>query len=485
GLAVAGEDPCNYNKNAKAQNIKVCAGAVTSGVAGICDYGDSCAEAPNTTCQAKDVCVLDAQHGPFAVAIFNPDLVAVDVTISNAAGHSKTITIESGKFETMLPQTLGFPDQSLDYSGIETKAYRLQSTRPVVAYQFNPLDNVGVFSNDASLLLPTHTFDTAYYYLGYPTVKRRPANQDWNEYATVVASAPGTTNITVAPTVGIRAGLSVKAIAAGTKASFSLSQFQTLTLQALPDASSETNNKKGLTGTLIWGDQPFGAFSGHEATCLLETPALMCSADHLEDQIFPATTWGYSYVVARSKQRASEPDLVRILAQKEATSVQINDAASSCKVLGPGEHCDIFIKHDVKISANQPILVGHFLVGLPIPEKPTGPVLGDPALSFSLPVEQYRTSYAFLVPDKYNENYVSLVMPDGATVQLDDVNVTDQFGPIGSGDYQGARIPVSPGQHTLTCPGTCGVEVHGYSPTVSYLYAGGLNLKQIVAGPQL
>jgi hypothetical protein len=31
-------------------------------------------------------------------------------------------------------------------------AYRVTSELPVVAYQFNPLENVSVFSNDASLL---------------------------------------------------------------------------------------------------------------------------------------------------------------------------------------------------------------------------------------------------------------------------------------------------------------------------------------------
>ena len=44
------------------------------------------------------------------------------------------------------PQKVGFADGSLNYTGIEPKAYRLTSTHPVAAYQFNPLDNVGVFT---------------------------------------------------------------------------------------------------------------------------------------------------------------------------------------------------------------------------------------------------------------------------------------------------------------------------------------------------
>ena len=35
----------------------------------------------------------------------------------------------------------------------------MRSSVPVVAYQFNPLENVNVFSNDASLLKPAEALD--------------------------------------------------------------------------------------------------------------------------------------------------------------------------------------------------------------------------------------------------------------------------------------------------------------------------------------
>jgi len=54
------------------------------------------------------------------------------------------------------------------HTALTSRAYRISSELPVVAYQFNPLDNVGVFSNDASLLLPTSAAGDEYTVVGWP-----------------------------------------------------------------------------------------------------------------------------------------------------------------------------------------------------------------------------------------------------------------------------------------------------------------------------
>lgn len=96
----------------------------------------------------------------------------------------------------------------------------------------------------------------------------------------------------------------------------------------------------------------------------------------------------------------------------------------------------------------------------------------------SVPVEQYRDRYTFLVPTEYDQQYISVVAQRGDVVSLDGADVSDRFTDFGD-RYMGARIPVTPGQRQLTCPGTCGVVVYGYSRAVSYLFAAGLDLEQI------
>src|SRR5438067_1399356 len=50
---------------------------------------------------------------------------------------------------------------------LSSRAFRIQATAPLVAYQFNPMAQT--FSNDASLLLPTNGLGTIHRVLGWPT----------------------------------------------------------------------------------------------------------------------------------------------------------------------------------------------------------------------------------------------------------------------------------------------------------------------------
>jgi hypothetical protein len=470
-MGMQGSLDCLLTPDVTNVNLPVCP-AQLGGRPYLCDYGNVCPG--GGTCSSQAVCVLNAQQSPYAVVVSNPDPSnPVMVTLTNAAGTTMGMTVAAGAVQPLFPQMMGFADQSLDYSGIESKAYKLTSDRPIVAYQFNPLNNVAVFSNDASLLIPAHAFDTNYIALIYPTLTRAPLAHDYSGYVTIVAAAAGQTTVTVKPTAGVRAGNMVPAIAAGATQMFTLNQFQTLNLEAIADGD--------LSGTEITCAPSCGVFVGTEASGISKDQGGNCCADHLEEQLFPSSTWGKVYALGRTQSRgAGEPDLVRVMAQKPNTTVTFNPppASGTCGTLNVGQFCEVRIAADTEISSPEPILVAHYLMS--IGTGGGGNPKGDPAIAFGIPTEQFRMTYTFLVPSQYAENHVTLVAPASGTVMLDGNNVTGMLTPFGSGTYKAGRVAVQPGQHKLDCPDTCGVEVYGYDGAVSYLFAGGLDLEQIV-----
>jgi hypothetical protein len=100
-------------------------------------------------------------------------------------------------------------------------------------------------------------------------------------------------------------------------------------------------------------------------------------------------------------------------------------------------------------------------------------------MAIAVPVEQFRTDYTILIPNAYAMNYLSIAAPATGGVNVDNNPVTlANF--QGNSGYRSAIVPVTAGQHTIHCADTCSVLVYGYDDAVSYMFAGGLDLKQIV-----
>jgi hypothetical protein len=457
--------------------------------AGLCDPPNNACPT-DFACTSRSVCVLNAQQSPFAIVVSNPQNKSVNVTVTGAGMQTITQAIAAGQVAPIFPQlNNAIPDQSVDGTAKASKAYRIVSDLPIIAYQFNPLNNVDVFSNDASLLIPRTAFDVDYYAMTYPTLDRRSGTNpqhNYHGYVTVVAWQDDT-QIEVTPTAAVQASATQQSIAAGATTAFTLNAFEVLQLQAASPGD--------LTGTHIVSTnaKSFGTFAGHEATNFGETTppdathtSGPCCADHLEEMMFPSTTWGKSFAIARSQLRTNEPDMLRILAQKAGTTVTFTPAPMSgtCGTLGPGQFCQVKISGDTEIVASEPVLVGHYLQASmwrdnPLFGVPTWVGSGDPSMAIAVPSEQFRKDYTILVPAQYAKSYVSIAAPATGGVNVDGAPVTLTTFP-GGATHRGARVMLSAGQHTITCADGCGITVYGYSDAVSYMFAGGLDLKPIV-----
>ena len=201
---------------------------------GECVFDDPCDEAEawqsNIGCEywAVDLdnsenFIDDAAGAQFAVAVANiggeePATVVVEVNNAPQGEELDLETIEETSVEPGELYIFRLPRRDVDgdnntvnvddgaQSWLASRAFRLTSDRPIVAYQFNTLDQV--FSNDASLLLPTsglgqdHLIVT--YYPANPVdFVMSPMNRT---YVTIVGVEEDT-EVRVQPSYDIAAGI--------------------------------------------------------------------------------------------------------------------------------------------------------------------------------------------------------------------------------------------------------------------------------------
>ncbi len=408
-------------------------------------------------------------------------------------------------------------------------AYRVSSTAPLIAYQFNPLENVNVFSNDASLLLPSSALDDTYIVLGWPQTLALTGDPltngtiDLRAFLTIVATEDGTEALVTLST-DILPGGGIPGAKAGETILLEMQRGEVVNL--------ETDGfNADFTGTEIrsnGADHPVAVFVGSEAS---DSPFFdtfldrSCCADHLEQQVFPERTYGKQFIAVKSPSRSryveaagwdvgvvpDEPEYWRVMATAEDTRVITNLPPPFDRIpLQRGQSQLIEAERDFTIEANGPIAVAQVpgsqrTTGIPstLPggERPPG---GDPSLILLPPIEQWRSRYLFLVPNKYAFDFLLLAAPMGAEILYDGLPLNEaiagcEYEIVGDLDvneqtieYQAIRCPLSdprPGEvgfqddgvHTLETVGgvRMGLVVWGWDSFVSYGYPGGANLSLI------
>jgi hypothetical protein len=422
-------------------------------------------------------------------------------------------------------------------------AFEVVTDFPVSVFQFNPLDNVGVFSNDASLLKPHEALaltspgqmQQQYVVAGWPqtiaatddpATNFDPANPiNLRAFLAVVGTTAGTT-VRVQTKAGVVSGGPVAATPAGGIVEAKLGPFDVLNLET-GDFGAD------FTGSIVEADQPVVVFSGSECSDAPHFQTLAdrrCCCDHLEHQLDPLRTAGQHFAIAHNPSRTTalqgagagvvpnpEPDFVRFVAAGSTgaviqTTLPSPDDTITLGFLG--DFYEVTAYGDFTAESSAPVHVTQVMpsqeaAGIPISNSLPG---GDPSLVIYPPIEQYRPNYVFLTPDKYVFNFVEIVAPPGASVYLDSTLPSD-FGceaPVPADGLtaaqRGSATPpwvvyrcqlgfptidatqnppdVSPGVqnngvHRVDADQPVGVVVSGFDYRVSYAYAAGTNLVDI------
>ena len=128
------------------------------------------------------------------------------------------------------------------------------------------------------------------------------------------------------------------------------------------------------------------------------------------------------------------------------------------------------------VSADKKILVSQYMVG-----QSAGFGTSDPAMLVAVATEQYRTSYLVHAPTSWQANFVDIIAPDGADVEVDGMTVMD-WSPIGDTGFSVAHEPLAnggDGNHSIESNQKVGISVYGVQSFGSYWYPGGLDLTKI------
>ncbi len=276
-------------------------------------------------------------------------------------------------------------------SGVASKAYRLVSNRPLTVYQFNPLNNQNVYSNDASLLLPVHVAAQQYFAL---TWKQLPAPSHPAQLV-IVAASEGDTNVTVTASADIAGGTGFAALGKGESRTVKLTRGQLLSLSSNNSSSSEAAE---LTGTFIDADKPVLVFGGHRCASVgivNGNPAGYC--DHVEEQLFPIATWGKAFIAARSADRPNSgtnvPDFYRVIASTDGTTLTTNPPQPGFPMtLDAGQWREFETSQDFELKSSNPVALAQFLPGSTYQNPNASTVhVGDPSMMLIPPTEQYRS----------------------------------------------------------------------------------------------
>jgi hypothetical protein len=414
----------------------------------------------------------------FAIVVTNPDEdVDANVVIRLGDEVVAEVTVHPDEAETVVLPMI--PELQLAYLSSIKKAkgaYEIKSDIPIAAYQFNPLHYQSTsfepsYTNDASMLLPENVlggeymvgsysaFASGYYYsYGYPG------------FAAVAATEDGTSVTVHSRTTTL--GGDIAALSPGQEATITLDRGDVLEVFSAATVGAD------LTGSMIEASAPVAVFGGHVCTNM---PLANPSCDHLEEMMQPVETWGRQFVmtaVAHPDTGMAAPTMYRVVALNDGTDVTFDPAVTAPVTLDAGQIVEFATTDNFLVQATGPISAYQYMESCTALGTAYGSLDGDPSMGSGIPLRQARTSYVFLVPDTYQQNWVNVVAEGDAGVELDGEEIA-RGDAVGSSPYWSARVSVGAGSHRIvTTDGSrFTITVYGYADYTSYLYPGGMNFQ--------
>ena len=361
----------------------------------------------------------------FAVAVANVGTVEASVTVTGPNGVQKQAKVAPGSLEKIyLPWVAELKGGAFIplMTSVLAKggAYHLVSDRPVVVYQFNPLEfrakggepgkdwskcqkldlsaaDCYSYSNDASLLLPSTAMTGSYRIMGSYGFSRhknldpsQPLEPGAAPYFVVTGTSDGTTvSVQLGPKGKVVAGGGISATPAGGTLTFSLNAGD------VAEVLSGAGREFDFSGSLLSADKPVQVITG--VPCI-DFPLDVVACDHVEETVFPAQTLGRHYVVTTptGPKRNQVGHVVRFYGNVDGTALSYKPSqpAGCPSTLAAGEvvDCGELTTSDFEVQGTHELGIGMFMIGASKADPDfNGSSLtllqGDPSQSFAVAVE--------------------------------------------------------------------------------------------------
>lgn len=411
----------------------------------------------------QDFWLVDSYSSSYglSIAIANPGPTTAGVTIFNSVLGPAPHAVPPGGVTV-----LTFASLELGVSGtvISTApVFHVTSDTEVAVFLFDPLVAVG--KNDAALVLSSPALGLRHRIANFVN----PVNSG-GQVVTVVAVTAG-----VATSVQILDGAGTVVDGASLVQGEALQRINHLIVGATP--------ADDMTGWEVVADQPVAVFSGSVCTSV-GMPAGAC--DSLVEQLMDADRLALGYAVAPLRTRplgcttppTCAADVFRFVATQDGTTLATTPDVGG-GLLDEGDWIQIDTSTPFVITGDKPFFGYQYLASneavfgaLP----PAG--VGDPSLLVVLPPEQFQRDYLFHVVPSFPDAFANIVAPEGATLLLDGVPISEPCEPIGvvaDASYCSVRLPLTSGNHRIHSPDSdFGLTITGFGDYASYAYPAGL-----------
>jgi hypothetical protein len=402
-------------------------------------------------------CTINCGEGPGTLFLFISGNTATTGTVSDASiSFSTTFSVTPG-VATQISIPSDAETDAID-STVTGGALHITAGAPVSAYGLNTLSA----TTDGYLGLPTPILGTSYLIESFPNDEGFGGSQ-----FSVVGTQNGTT-VTITPSE------STGTLTAGTPFTVSLNQGDVYQI-----IDTDGNLSDGdLTGSTVTSSAPVAVFAGNDCA---DVPLDFAACNTLAEEMTPTDTWGNDFLTEPLATRTGG-DTFRILASKNATTVNVNGAAVA--TLNTGQFYSALFTSASTVTSNNPIQVMQYSNGTEFDG-----VSADPFDITIPPTEQFLNSYTISTEPSgadpnITQNYLNFVAPTSevSSVDLDGTALpASDFTPIPGSTYSGAQVAVDFGSHTVSASLPFGLTVYGFGNADGYGYPGGFTLSPIAS----